>query len=132
MPNNIAVSITADVADLQVKRAILSAELKTATKDLNDFAKTASASGMTDTLKTGMLASADAAAKAKNSISLVDQQMKALTVSTAAAAQATGAEVVATEAATAAHVNNRAATEGLVLVHEALSGRRGRRRWPQP
>jgi hypothetical protein len=35
MANNIAVSITADVADLQVKRAIMSAELRTATKDLN-------------------------------------------------------------------------------------------------
>lgn len=123
MPNNIAVSITADVADLQVKRAILSAELKTAQKDLNDFAKTANASGMTDALKTSMLASADAATKARSSIRLVDGELKTLTATTAMAASATGAETVATEAATVAHVNSRAATEGLVLVHEALSGR---------
>jgi hypothetical protein len=38
-------------------------------------------------------------------------------------AAATNADTAATEVNTAAHVNSRAATEALVLVHEALSGR---------
>jgi phage-related minor tail protein len=38
-------------------------------------------------------------------------------------AAATSADTAATEVNTAAHVNSRAATEALVLVHEALSGR---------
>lgn len=78
MPNNIAVSITADVADLQVKRAVMSAELKAATKDLNAFAKEAAASGSTAALREGMLASAAAAEKARNSIALVNTQLKEL------------------------------------------------------
>ena len=68
MANNIALSITADVADLQVKRAIMSAELKAATKDLNVFAKEASTSGNTEALREGMLAAANAAEKAKAGI----------------------------------------------------------------
>jgi hypothetical protein len=39
MTSNIAIKITADVADLTAKRAVMSAELKAATKDLNDLAK---------------------------------------------------------------------------------------------
>lgn len=78
MPNNIAVSITAVVADLQVKRAIMSAELKAATKDLNDFAKTARTSGTTNELRASMLASAEAAAKARAQIHLVDTEVKNL------------------------------------------------------
>jgi hypothetical protein len=78
MPNNIAVSVTADVADLQVKRAIMSAELKAATKDLNDFAKTAKTSGLTDELRTGMLAAGDAMARTRNQIASVDSELKNL------------------------------------------------------
>ncbi|CAN5578120.1 hypothetical protein BH10PSE14_BH10PSE14_06810 [soil metagenome] len=79
MANSIAVSITADVADLTAKRAILSAELKAATKDLNDFAKTAKSSGATDELRTSMLGVADNVAKTKAQIALLDTEMKSLT-----------------------------------------------------
>ena len=75
MPNSIAVSITADVADLVTKRAILSAEMKAASKDLRDFAEQAR-SGMTDELKAGMLAAATAAEKARASIGLVNTELK--------------------------------------------------------
>jgi hypothetical protein len=76
MPNNIAVSVTVDVADLQVKRAIMSAELKTAQKDLNDFAKTAQSSGMTDGLRTSMLSAADSVARTKAQINALDRELK--------------------------------------------------------
>jgi len=78
MANNIAVSITADVVDLQAKRAIMSAELKAATKDLNAFAKEAASTGGTDQLRAGMLASAEAAEKARAKIALVTQEIKEL------------------------------------------------------
>ena len=78
MSNNIAVSITADVVDLQAKRAIMSAELKAATKDLNAFAKEAASTGATDQLRAGMLASAEAAEKARAKIALVTQEIKEL------------------------------------------------------
>jgi phage-related minor tail protein len=116
MPNNIAVSITADVADLQVKRAILSAELKQAQKDLNDFAKTAKDAGVSDQLKTSMLSAGDAVARTRNQIRSLDSEMKSLTVSTAA-------EATATKAATHGHMSSRASFEALVLVHETLQGR---------
>jgi hypothetical protein len=86
MSNNIAVSITADVADLQVKRAIMSAELKAATKDLNTFAKEAASTGSTSALREGMLASAGAAEKAKASIA----QMNVELAKTAAEARQAG------------------------------------------
>lgn len=76
MANNIAVSITADVADLQVKRAIMSAELKTAQRDLSAFAKDAAVSGITDEMRTSMLASADAVARLKNQVAAADTEIK--------------------------------------------------------
>src|ERR1700722_5786127 len=76
MPNNIAVGISVDVADLTAKRAILSSELKAATKDLNDFANTARTSGMTDELRASMLASADAVGKLKAQVVAVTAEMK--------------------------------------------------------
>lgn len=51
---------------------------------------------------------------------------EALAAATATSTAATTAETVATEANTAAHINSRAVTESLVLVHEALSGRYSR------
>lgn len=78
MANNIAVSITADVADLTAKRAIMSAELKAATKDLNDFAKTARSGGMTDELRASMLKAGDAVAKAKSQVVGISEEMKKL------------------------------------------------------
>ncbi len=78
MSNNIAVSITADVADLQVKRAIMSAELKAATKDLNTFAKEAASSGSTDALREGMLSAASAAATAKAGIAGINAELKGM------------------------------------------------------
>jgi len=87
MSNNIAVSITADVADLQVKRAVMSAELKAATKDLNAFAKEAATSGSTEALREGMLASATAAEKAKASIAQVNAELKAMSTTAAPAAE---------------------------------------------
>ncbi len=76
MANNIAVSITADVADLSVKRAIMSAELKAATKDLNTFAKEAAGGANTAELREGMLASAVAAEQARAKISMVNTELK--------------------------------------------------------
>jgi hypothetical protein len=72
MSNNIAVSITVDTADLVAKRAVLSAELKAATGDLNNFAKTAAAGGTTDALKTSMLASATAVSTLRHEIKPLD------------------------------------------------------------
>ena len=80
MANNIAVSITADVADLQVKRAIMSAELKAATKDLNTFAKEAASTGSLGELREGMLASATAAETARAKIGLVNAELKQMAV----------------------------------------------------
>ena len=76
--NNVAVSITADVADLVTKRAVLSAELKAATADLNSFAKTANASGMTKELQASMLAAADKAEKARAQVGLLNREIKDL------------------------------------------------------
>lgn len=76
MTNNIAVTITADVADLTAKRAILSAELKAASRDLNDFAKTARTGAVTNELRAGMLSSAEAVAKARAQVALLDKELK--------------------------------------------------------
>ncbi len=78
MANNVAVSITADVADLQVKRALMSSELKAATKDLNDFAKQARQGGMTEELRAGMVQAAEAAGKARAQIAAVDAEVRKL------------------------------------------------------
>lgn len=78
MSNNIAIRITTDVADLQVKRAILSSELKAANKDLNDFAKTARASGMTDELRAKMVSSAGAVAKFRSETREINEELKKL------------------------------------------------------
>lgn len=115
MGNNIDVAVRVDTADLQVKRAIMSAELKTASKDLNDFAKTAARSGMTDELRTSMLAAGNEVAGLKKQISLTDVEIRK---ATASQLEETGAVV----ASTGAHVSNRAAREALVLVHELMSG----------
>jgi hypothetical protein len=77
MANNIAVAVTADVADLQVKRAILSAELKTASADLNAFAKTAATGGVTDELRASMLSAASATATARAGIQAINKELKA-------------------------------------------------------
>lgn len=82
MANNISVKITADVVDLQTKRAVMSAELKAATKDLNAFAKEAAAGGATDELRAGMLSSAQAAETARAKIALVNQEIKGFTQTT--------------------------------------------------
>jgi len=76
LPNNIAVSITADVADLTAKRAVASAELKALQKDLNDLAQTARTSGMTDALKTQLMAAGDASAKASNEVRRLTSELK--------------------------------------------------------
>jgi hypothetical protein len=77
MTSNIAIKITADVADLTAKRAVMSAELKAATKDLNDLAK-ASRSGMTDELKAKMLAAATAVAKTRAELAQLNGEMAKL------------------------------------------------------
>lgn len=76
--NNVSVAITADVADLQVKRAILSSELRAANKDLNDFAKTARTSGSTDELRAGMLKAAEAATKVRAQVHGLDGELRHL------------------------------------------------------
>ena len=79
MANNIAVSITADVADLTAKLAIARAQVSTTTKSLNDLAKAANTNGMTTELKTGLLAAGDAAAKARSSAAMYTSDLKRLT-----------------------------------------------------
>lgn len=79
MANNIAVSITADVADLVAKRAIMSAELAAAQKDLRSFAREAQATGQTAELKTAMLQSADAVSRVKAQIADLERQSRTYT-----------------------------------------------------
>jgi hypothetical protein len=85
MSNNVSVSITADVADLQVKRAVMSAELRAATADLSNFAKTARTGGMTDALRADMLRAAEAATTAKGRIAALDVEMRQLRADSAGA-----------------------------------------------
>ncbi|MGC1300934.1 MAG: phage tail length tape measure family protein [Caulobacteraceae bacterium] len=123
MPNNIAVAVTADVADLQVKRAILSAELKAATKDLTDFARTANASGSTTALQQGMLGAADAAQKARNQIALIDREIKGLGGGTAGVGALAAGTKEATVAMEGLHVGSAGVTrELIVLGREAARG----------
>lgn len=75
MSNAEAIKITADVTDLQVKRAIFSSEMKAANKDLNDFAKTARTAGLTDELRASMMASAEAAQAARNEIAALNAKI---------------------------------------------------------
>lgn len=114
MANNISVSFVANVADLVAKRAILSAELKTATADLNAFAKSAASSGSTTELSTQMLAAATSVSKLKGQISGVDTQLKG--VGTAARATAQGG---LTDIATSA---DRAANAMVALGRAVLAG----------
>ncbi|HEY2178095.1 MAG TPA: hypothetical protein VGH15_05885 [Caulobacteraceae bacterium] len=78
MANNIAVKITADVADLTAKRAILSSELKAATSDLNSFAKAANENSAGKAVSADMLKAADSVAKTRAQIKLLDGEMKGL------------------------------------------------------
>jgi hypothetical protein len=122
MANNIAVAVSVDTSSLIANRAIMSAELKAMQKDLNDTAKVARTTGLTDEMRTSMLASADGVARLTGQLALNKTQMQAASVAQTESAAATSAETVAVEVNTRAHVSNRAAREGLVLVHEALSG----------
>ena len=79
MANNIAVSITADVADLIAKRAVMSAELAAAQKDLRNFAREAQATGQTSELKTSMLQAADAVSRVKAQIADLERQSRTYT-----------------------------------------------------
>jgi len=79
MTNNIAVSIKVDVADLQVKRAIMSSELKAAQKDLADFAKQAKSGGLTDELRADMLKTGSEVARLSNGVKSFDSQLKVVT-----------------------------------------------------
>lgn len=74
--SNISVSVTADVADLTAKRAILSAELKAASADLRGFAEAARTGGATDELKASMLEAGAAVAKTKAEIVALTAEMK--------------------------------------------------------
>jgi hypothetical protein len=87
MANNISVSITADVADLQVKRAIMSAELRRRKKRC-EICSRSPKSGQTDELRTNMLGAADAVARTKNQISDLDRQLRTLRAEGAAQATA--------------------------------------------
>ena len=78
MANNIAVRVTADVADLTAKMAVARADLTLTTKALNDLAKQSQATGMTTELKASLLAAGDAAAKAKNTVSLYSNELRKL------------------------------------------------------
>src|SRR5579863_5456573 len=76
--SNISVSITADIADLTAKRAILSAELKAAQKDLAGFAQAVRTGGATNELRAGMLQSAESVAALRSQVGLLNGQMKSL------------------------------------------------------
>lgn len=98
MANNIAISITADVADLQVKRAIMQTELAQAQKALRDYAKEAQQSGETDELRSSMLAAADAVARLTNQVSDNARRQKDLRAEFASQAAAARAHTAAMEA----------------------------------
>ena len=114
MPNNIAVSVTADVAGLQVGRAKASAELKLFQKDLNDLVRTSKETGVeTAEMKTAMLAAGDGVARAKSQINLINSELKAF------AAAAKAAEV----AAGGVHAGMAGVTrEALVMARELSRG----------
>lgn len=95
MPNNIAVSITADVADLTAKRAIASAELKALQKDLANLANQARTTGRTPELNAALLAAGDAAAKSRSNLKLIEDQLK--TYAPAAEGAAHGTSTVTRE-----------------------------------
>lgn len=75
MANNIAVQITADVADLTAKSAIARADMAATTKALNDLAKQARGTAMTTELKISLLQAGDAAAKAKSQYAEITREM---------------------------------------------------------
>ncbi|MDE1914745.1 MAG: phage tail length tape measure family protein [Sphingomonadales bacterium] len=157
MPNNIAISITADVVGLTANMAIARAEMLATTKSLNDLAKAFAGKDLTAEQKAELLAAGDAAAKARSEYNRLGAELRSVSSSYTPADSAaksfmdTLKEQVATqqmsrkellaykaeqlgvaeEAApmiaalkSSEHgmVSSRAATEGLVLIHEALSG----------
>ena len=76
MANNITVAITADVADLTAKMAIARADVQATNKTLNDLAKTARTSGMTQELQASLMAAGDASAKATSEAARLTREMK--------------------------------------------------------
>ncbi len=107
MGSNINVSITADVADLTAKLAITKAELKAASKELNDFAAAAKGSG-TGQMSAEMLAAGDNVAKLQSKVALLSGELKSVR------SAASGVEAVTSGAKEAG-----AAMEGL---HGGTSG----------
>ncbi|MDB5582925.1 MAG: hypothetical protein JWR80_8101 [Bradyrhizobium sp.] len=85
MSNILGISIAVDVADLVGKRAIMSAELKQATKDMNAFAAEATKTGMTAELQAGIDAAAAASEKFRSKIAELNAQLKELRATAAPA-----------------------------------------------
>ncbi len=125
MGNNIAVSITADVAGLQAKRAIASAELKTLQKDLNDLAKTANSGGLTGEMTPELLKAGAAVQTAQTKVAGLTSELKKVSASGAAAGlgAVTAEAKVATAAVESLHTGTAGITrEFLVLGREASRG----------
>ncbi|MDE2597014.1 MAG: hypothetical protein KGL44_09065 [Sphingomonadales bacterium] len=115
MANNVEVRISAEISDLTAKLARARADFQVTSKALRDLSKESQGAALTDDLKMKFLAAGEAAAKSTHTVDLFKREIQA-----ARAAQV--AETAAVGANTAAHMSNRAARQGLVIIHEALSG----------
>jgi len=114
MPNNVAVSITADVAGLTVGLAQASAAQKAYQKDLNDLVRaTKDTVPATDAQRVAMLAAADGVARAKAQVALINGELRGMA----------GGAKVAEEALGGVHSGMAGITrESLVMARELSRG----------
>lgn len=108
MANNIQIVISADTAKAQVELAKVNAELRNTTKTLNDVTKQVGSGNPTEDQSKQLLASAS--------------QVVSLQTKRAALTREIRKDTEALIENNGAKISSRAATEGLVLVHETLSG----------
>ena len=127
MPNNVAISITADVAGATANLALARAEATATTKTLNDLAKQVQTTARTPELESSFLAAADAAAKARSQVALATAELRRF--APAAESVAVGGAVAAAEmngAAVAAgglgHASAGVTRELLVMGRELANG----------
>jgi len=127
MPNNVAISITADVAGATANLALARAEATATTKTLNDLAKQVQTSARTPELESSFLAAADAAAKAKSQVALATAELRRFTPAVesvavggaVAAAEMRGAAVAVTGVG---HASAGVTRELLVMGRELANG----------
>jgi hypothetical protein len=94
MANNIAIAITADVADLTAKMAVAKAEMNDAAKSMRASAQSVIAAGgwtsASDEIKRAALEAAEAQAKAQNTIAVYSRELRNSREVTVNTADATG------------------------------------------